>query len=80
MNSNQRRKAKRDFELNYTHSVKLEITDGLRYFEWDEKVTLMKMWCDSYSRRRWKCTTDWKSATFYFTEDQHATFFALKWS
>jgi hypothetical protein len=80
MNSNQRRKVKRDLELNYTHSIKLDITNGLRYFEWDDRVTLMKMWCDLHIRRKWKCTTNYKTATFHFTEDQHAMFFALRWS
>ena len=80
MNSKDRRKAKRYHEKNYQHSIKLDVIDGLRYFEWDDRVTLMKMWCNSHSRHKWKCTTNWKTATFHFTEDQVATLFALRWS
>jgi hypothetical protein len=80
MNSNQRRKAKRDLELNYTHSVRLEIGPVLRYFEWEARLRLIEMWCKSYLRSGWKQKFGFNSATFYFTQGQHAMLFALKWS
>ena len=80
MNSRERRKADRNLAKNYPYIIQLEITKGLRYFEWDRQVVEMTSWCKCHARNGWVHKTDWKSATFHFTEDQHATLFALRWA
>lgn len=81
MNSKDRRKAKRDLEKNYPHTVTLFAKNtGMRYFEWDMRVDEMAIWCKKHAHQGWVHKTDWESATFHFTQDQHATFFALRWS
>ena len=81
MNSKQRRKIKRDIEINYQHSVQVQRPRDMDWSDWDDRVVTMWMWCQTKfgKQRYWTRNHKWIGSTFYFTNAGDATFFALKW-
>jgi hypothetical protein len=76
MNSNQRRKLNR----KYPYSISIKYSSGLRYFEWDDRVILMRTWCNKFARKGWTIKTRFDSSEFSFAQDQDRTLFILRWA
>ena len=76
MNSKQRRQ----HERRYPYTVRLMAPNHLRYFEWDERVDEMRVWCKKYARKGWTVKALWDGSEFSFAQEQNLTWFLLKWA
>jgi hypothetical protein len=75
MNSKQRRQAER----NHPHTIVMKQPDNVRYFEWDNHIYRLKVWCNKNAKAGWKQKNNFQSAEFGFTKHKDAMVFALKW-
>jgi hypothetical protein len=76
MNSNQRRKLKREFPC----SIRIECGEDTMYYWHDQKVTQAKRWCRQNLSDRWITDSDYYSTTFKFHNEKDALMFALRWA
>jgi hypothetical protein len=76
MNSNQRRKFKR----THPYGIRIDCSSNLRYFEWDDRVALMRVWCNKFAKKGWTVKASWNSSEFSFARDQDRTLFILRWT
>ena len=75
MNSKQRRQSER----NHPHLIVLKQPNGSRYFEWDDSIYGMKVWCNKNARAGWRYKYSFQAANFSFTRHKDAMTFALRW-
>lgn len=76
MNSKQRRQSNR----NHQHTVVLQQPHSMRYFEWDDHIYTMKVWCNKNAPAGWRQTETFLSAEFSFAKNKDAMMFSLRWS
>jgi len=80
MNSKQRRKIKRDIEINYQHSVQIQRPMDINWSEWSDRVVMIIAWCQTHiGKQCWIRTHKRIGSTFYFSNAGDAAFFAWKW-